>query len=88
MESNKKAEGLSLSVIVIAIVALVVLIVLILIFSGKIGDFNKEVSSCPAGTTATNPSTEGGCPGGAIPRGFIGTGANKQYCCPPSESSP
>lgn len=37
---NKKAQGMSINVIIVAAVALVVLVVLIAIFTGKIGGFS------------------------------------------------
>ena len=39
----KKAQGISINVIVIAAIALAVLVVLLDIFTGKIGIFSKEV---------------------------------------------
>jgi hypothetical protein len=42
---NKKGQGLSLSVIIIAAIALVVLVVLIVIFTGRAGDFDKKVNN-------------------------------------------
>jgi len=41
---SKKATGLSMNMIVIAVIALIILIVMIVIFSGKIGDVNKDTS--------------------------------------------
>ncbi|MBW3012529.1 hypothetical protein KY311_05050 [Candidatus Woesearchaeota archaeon] len=46
---NKKAQGLSVSTIVIAALAVLVLVVLAVIFAGRIGVFTKEVTvSCAA----------------------------------------
>ncbi len=42
----KKAEGLSLSVIVIAVVCLIVLVILTLIFTGRINMFNQGIDEC------------------------------------------
>ncbi|MBI2145706.1 hypothetical protein HYU18_05320 [Candidatus Woesearchaeota archaeon] len=45
--SNKKAQGLSLSTVIIAIIVLVVLVVLVMIFTGYFGKiFTPSVSSC------------------------------------------
>ncbi len=44
--SNKKAEGLSMSVIVIAAIALLVLTVLSVIFLGKMGVFAIKSKDC------------------------------------------
>lgn len=43
---NKKGQGLSLNVIIIAVLALLVLVVLSVIFIGRLGVFTKGVSSC------------------------------------------
>jgi len=43
---NKKAQGLSLNVIIIAAVVLIVLIVLWSIFTGRMGVFTKGVVEC------------------------------------------
>tara|TARA_Y100000310_G_scaffold344364_1_gene456780 strand:- start:18050 stop:18418 length:369 start_codon:yes stop_codon:yes gene_type:complete len=42
---NKKGQGLSLNVIIVAAIALVVLVVLIVIFTGRAGDFDKKVNN-------------------------------------------
>ena len=46
---NKKAQGLSLNVIIIAAVVLIVLIVLWSIFTGRMGVFTKGVVECRIG---------------------------------------
>jgi len=84
----KKAEGLSLSVVVIAAVALVVLVVLILIFSGRIGLFNTGLKECPPGTTGMTQDQlkdfpDGTCDvEGTLPKKVIGEGTTLKYCCP------
>jgi hypothetical protein len=40
---NKKAQGISLTVIVVAVIALIVLVVLSMVFTGKIKGFGKGV---------------------------------------------
>ena len=42
--SSKKAQSMSLNVIIVAALALIVLVVLVAIFTGRIGVFNKGVS--------------------------------------------
>lgn len=42
---NKKGQGISLNTIIIAIIALVVLVLLVAIFTGKMGEWVKGVSS-------------------------------------------
>jgi hypothetical protein len=46
---NKKAQGLSINVIIIVAIALIVLVVLVAIFTGRLGNFSRgldETSSC------------------------------------------
>ena len=43
---NKKAQGLSLNVIVIAVLALVVLVVMIIIFTSTTGTVSEDIQSC------------------------------------------
>jgi hypothetical protein len=46
MIKSKKAQGISLTVIVVAAIALLVMVVLILVFTGKIGNFTSNVDVC------------------------------------------
>jgi len=89
----KKAQGLSLTTVVIAAVALVILIVLILIFSGRIDFFNRGASKeCPPGTFMAKPYDSAAadpyklsCNAGDLPSKIIGSGKKKEdivYCCP------
>jgi len=43
---NKKSQGLSLNVIIVAAIVLIVLIVLWAIFTGKIGSFSQGLEQC------------------------------------------
>jgi len=43
---NKKAQGLSLNVIIIAAIGLLVLVVLAIIFTGRSGIFVREIEKC------------------------------------------
>ena len=43
---NKKAQGISINVIIIAAIALAVLVILFAIFTGNIGKNVKEVNEC------------------------------------------
>jgi hypothetical protein len=45
---RKKAQGLSLNVIIIAALALLVLVILAVIFMGRAGVFRKESGNCAA----------------------------------------
>ena len=46
---DKKGQGLSLNVIIIAAIVLIVLVVLWAIFTGRMGTFTKEVVKCRGG---------------------------------------
>lgn len=43
---QKKAQGMSINVIIIAVLALLVLVVLAFIFTGKIGKFTQATANC------------------------------------------
>ena len=43
---KKKAQGISINVIIIAAIALLVLVVLSIIFLGRLGVFSKQVNEC------------------------------------------
>ena len=43
---NKKAQGLSLNVIILAAIAIIVLVVMVVIFGGRMKLFGKGVSLC------------------------------------------
>lgn len=43
---NKKAQGLSITVIIVAVIALLVLVILALVFTGGLGKFGLKVSDC------------------------------------------
>ncbi|MCB9358631.1 hypothetical protein H6503_01745 [Candidatus Woesearchaeota archaeon] len=77
---SRKAQGISLTTVVIAALALIVLIILILIFSGRISLFNKGVVDCPNGShTESNLDN---CDG--LPVKITEDPANKGeviYCC-------
>ena len=52
---NKKAQGLSINVIIIVAIALIVLVVLIAIFTGRLGGFVgglEDTANCEAACTA------------------------------------
>lgn len=78
----KKAQGLSLEVIVVAALVLVVLVILIIIFSGKIGSFSNSVEDCgnKGGTVVSSPLTENY----ACYKMAKKTNENQQYCCLPT----
>lgn len=85
----RKAQGLSLNVIIIAVLALIVLVILIVIFSGKMGSFREGVSTC-GGTKCVKLITD--CGPQENPIFLSGCDANgdgepdaegANYCCMP-----
>jgi hypothetical protein len=60
MKTNKKAQSMSLNVIIVAVLALIVLVVLLYVFSSKINIFGKGVSTC-----------QGTCESGNKDNGYI-----------------
>ena len=46
MKLDKKAQGISINVIIIAAIALLVLVVLSVVFTGRMGIWSQESSSC------------------------------------------
>ena len=50
---NKKAQGLSINVIVIVAIALIVLVVLVAVFTGNLGKFSGSVASTTGDSTKT-----------------------------------
>lgn len=60
----KKAQGMSLNVVIIAAIALIILVVLVLIFTGKTKFFSKTATDTSAQYTAgvcKNPATNNYC---------------------------
>jgi hypothetical protein len=47
---NKKAQGISLNVIIIAAIALLVLVILSVIFMGRMGTFTDKSKDCASAT--------------------------------------
>lgn len=82
----RKAQGLSLNVIIIAVIVLIVLVLLIVIFSGKMGQFRTGVSACSGHCERSavdclpneNPIYLAGCDANADGKPDM-EGAN--YCC-------
>lgn len=50
---NRKAQGLSLNVIIIAAIAIIVLVIMVVIFGGRMQLFGKGVSACEGTCSAT-----------------------------------
>jgi hypothetical protein len=75
----KKAQGLSMTTIIIAALALLVLVVLALIFSGRMRVFGTETKACrnlggECGNTACNPEKQVRLMKALCPEG-------QDYCC-------
>ena len=46
MKMNKKAQGLSLNMVIMAAIALIILVIIVAIFTGNLGKFGVGVSAC------------------------------------------
>lgn len=84
---NKKAQGISINVIIVAIIALLVLVVLTVIFGGRMGLWNQQIdqqtTKCLDQTDALiRPFSE--CPEGySVSLGnYDDVPAGKQCCTP------
>ncbi|HLC52553.1 MAG TPA: hypothetical protein VJI98_04885 [Candidatus Nanoarchaeia archaeon] len=58
---NKKGQGLSLNVIIVAALALIVLVVLIVVFTGRIAIFDRESAQQGSTDLATMKLQYGSC---------------------------
>ena len=77
----KKAQGMSMNVIIIAALALIVLVILAVVFMNKIGGFVTETDSCEnnGGRCVYN------APGGSSPCGeYEAKKSGRSYVCPGS----
>lgn len=59
--TNRKAQGISLNVIIIAVIALLVLVVIVFIFTGKTRTFTQELATCESkgGTCYSSGNCDG-----------------------------
>ena len=55
---NKKAQGLSVNTIIIAAIALIVLVVLVAVFTGKLGDWGKNLKAAENKYCGDVPASE------------------------------
>ena len=90
---SKKAQGLSINVIIVAAIALIVLVVLVAIFTGRLGIFTQKVAevgkTCDEYTGTIDDETVSGEwllePCGAGYKGIVAaTDADEhpgEYCC-------
>jgi len=50
MLKKRKAQGLPITVIVVAVIALLVVVILVAVFSGRMGTFGKNIDALKSGT--------------------------------------
>jgi len=85
MIKTRKAQGLSLTTIIIAILVIIVLVVIVLIFTGKIGFFRESIDNCDGRCVATASECDqpGEIPIPKSPCKVAGYEASKadKYCC-------
>jgi len=79
---NKKGQGISVNVIIIAAIALVVLVVLIAIFTGRFGLFSTGLGNCPGECKNLCGSDEASLPGTDCKKQGKG-----EHCCIPLGST-
>ena len=84
---NKKAQGLSLNVVIVAALVLVVLIVLVVILTGRTGKFtegtkevDKDYAPGKCEIPGTGRSCEGTCPSGTVSVGDMDCGIGLTCC--------
>lgn len=82
----KKAQGISLNVVIVALIAIIVLVVLIVIFSGRTKFFGETIQTCESkgGSCRADTNDNGQCPTGYIKQ--LGTDCesrdpNTPLCC-------
>ena len=90
---NKKAQGLSINVIIIVAIGLVVLVVLIAIFTGRLGGFVAGVgqtTTCDIGCRGIGLSGEDvvkdTCTGKVLPGTYSDVDDSEECCC--TETTP
>ena len=78
---NKKAQGLSINVIIVAALALIVLVILGVVFMGRIGLFAGQTSDCEGNGGVCRSESDGGClTEERINRGFV-CQEEEDSCC-------
>ena len=92
---QKKGQGLSMSVIIIAAIGLVILVVLIAIFTGRIGGFGQRLAEEEKGLTCAELADNAAWQSSSCGPGYMqlfGVTNSKdlrshsgQYCCKPEE---
>ncbi len=88
MFKNEKAQGISITTIIVAAIALVVLVILIAIFTGKMGGFTQQLESCSEKAGECVASVAACKERGQFNSPLTGTSCEKEtpdlpYCCVP-----
>jgi len=82
---NKKAQGLTITTVVVAVLAVLVLVVLFYIFTTKTGGLSKQLITCPGDCAVSAEACENG--GGVVLKtepGYKNPDNNDwscNYCC-------
>ncbi len=82
MIKPRKAQGLSLTTIIIAILVIIVMVVLIMIFTGRMNLFGKAIDACEGDCVVLSRD----CPEGTsmpIPMDCNKDREGIEYCCKP-----
>ena len=74
----KKAQGISMNVIIVAAIALLVLVILSVIFIGRMGRFGRESGGCEQ---QGGSCYEGACPSGTTPYRSLECEDEGYTCC-------
>ena len=78
---NKKAQGFSIEIVVVAIIAIVVLVVLLYIFSSQASIFTRTLEDCKA-REGVGVDTRADCANGNGIAAFeYQEGKSKKVCC-------
>lgn len=78
----RKAQGLSLTMVIVAVIAIIVLVVVVMAFSGKFKIFNKATSDCASkGGSCLYADTNGQCPDGAVKMFGAKCDQDGMICC-------
>jgi len=91
MFNKRKAQGLSITTIIVAVIALIVLVVLIAVFTGRFGIFSKglgEIGDITKKCTEQGGSLEESCAIGEDEITSSDSIAESQKCCKTPQSSP
>lgn len=85
---NKKAQGISINVIIVAVIALLVLVLLSLIFTGKMAQITKALNNCEDLEYAVcrSPPCDSGYTQDLTRKCYVGTEVDPGLmCCIPTQ---